>query len=307
MSKPDDDGAGFFSRWSRRKAQVHQEGTQPAEAVAPQRAVPPATAAVDPRPVAPGALGNTGAAAAAADSRTASASSTSSTSSASSASSASPAAGSAEPASAPKPTLQDVEQLDAKSDYRSFVARDVDPQVRNAAFKKLFHSDPHFNVMDGLDVYIDDYNTPNPLPVAIMKTLVQARAMGLIDDELKEQDPPDSNKDSDQDSGEGAVEGAGEGSAEGAAPDARAGSAEGPGEDAGELGAGEPGAEAPLAQQASADASTGPAAPPVLVEIKLVPDQASNDEPLSAAPSAAAAVEGTVVPFPRRPGSADPA
>ncbi|MEY2592557.1 MAG: hypothetical protein RI972_246 [Pseudomonadota bacterium] len=308
MSKPDDDGAGFFSRWSRRKAQVHQEGTQPAEAVAPQRAVPPATAAVDPRPVAPGALGNTGAAAAAADSHTASASSASSTSSVSPAS---PAAGSAEPASAPKPTLQDVEQLDAKSDYRSFVARDVDPQVRNAAFKKLFHSDPHFNVMDGLDVYIDDYNTPNPLPVAIMKTLVQARAMGLIDDELKEQDPPDSNKgsekDSDQDSGEGAVEGSGEGSAEGAAPGARAGSAEGPGEGAGELGAGEPGAEAPLAQQASADASTGPAAPPVLVEIKLVPDQASNDEPLSAAPSAAAAVEGTVVPFPRRPGSADPA
>ena len=90
----------------------------------------------------------------------------------------------------PRPTLADVEGLDAASDYRAFVARDVDPNVRNAAFKKLFHSDPHFNVMDGLDVYIDDYNTPNPLPVAIMRTLMQARELGLIDDELKEQDLP---------------------------------------------------------------------------------------------------------------------
>ena len=271
MSKPDDDGAGFFSRWSRRKAQVHQEGTQPSEAVAPQRTVPPATPAVDPRPVAPGALGNTGAAAAAADSRTASASSTSSTSSVSSAS---PAAGSAEPASAPKPTLQDVEQLDAKSDYRSFVARDVDPQVRNAAFKKLFHSDPHFNVMDGLDVYIDDYNTPNPLPVAIMKTLVQARAMGLIDDELKEQDPPSSDGDPSH-QGEPALEA--ESGVTGDQPD----------------------------QPSEAPAPSG--SEPELVEVKLVPDQASNDEPVSAAPSTESIAAGTVVPFPRRPGTADPA
>jgi hypothetical protein len=33
--------------------------------------------------------------------------------------------------------------------------------VRNAALKKLF-TDPHFNVMDGLDVYIDDYGKPDP-------------------------------------------------------------------------------------------------------------------------------------------------
>jgi hypothetical protein len=187
-----------------------------------------------------------------------------------------------------------VEQLDAKSDYRSFVAQDVDPEVRNAAFKKLFHSDPHFNVMDGLDVYIDDYNTPNPLPVAIMKTLVQARAMGLIDDELKEQDPPHSGEDLGEELGQGSTEAAGTGTGEGSTEGTAAG-------------AGGPGAEAILAQQGKADASAGAAAPPELVEIKLVPDQASNDEPLSAAPSAAAVVEGTVVLFPPRPGSADPA
>ena len=30
--------------------------------------------------------------------------------------------------------------------------------------KKLF-SDPHFNVMDGLDTYIDDYGKPDPIPL----------------------------------------------------------------------------------------------------------------------------------------------
>ncbi|MBM3388699.1 MAG: DUF3306 domain-containing protein [Betaproteobacteria bacterium] len=268
MNTPDDDAAGFFSRWSRRKAQVHQGG--------------------QPLPAVPAALG-------AADARAASAATDEAR--AASPAPATPPAGPAEAAPAPKPTLQDVEQLDAKSDYRSFVAQDVDPEVRNAAFKKLFHSDPHFNVMDGLDVYIDDYNTPNPLPVAIMKTLVQARAMGLIDDELKEQDPPRAA----EATGAGEAVGEGAGQAEGAVT--ADGAAKGAAEPAGE------GASAATAEP-GADAITAAAespAQPVLVELKLVPDQASNDEPLSAASSAAPTAAGSVVPFPRRPGSANPA
>lgn len=304
MSKPDDEAAGFLSRWSRRKAQVHQGGAQPPETSAPQRVgLSTALAAGTQQPAAPAALGATGVgaatAAASAPQQPMADAALAADARAASAAAPTPAAGCAELATAPKPTLQDVEQLNAKSDYRSFVARDVDPEVRNAAFKKLFHSDPHFNVMDGLDVYIDDYNTPNPLPLAIMKTLVQARAMGLIDDELKEQDRPHSGKDLGEDSGEGA--GAGEGSTEGTAEGASAGSTEGAGE-----GAGEPSAAPITAQEAKADTTEGPAAPPVLVEIKLVPDQASNDEPLSAVASTASVVRGTVVPFPRRPSSADP-
>ena len=94
------------------------------------------------------------------------------------------------PTQASRLTLEDVEKLDAQSDFRAYTQRDVDPDVRNAAMRKLFHSDPHFNVMDGLDVYIDDYNTPQPLSRAVMRTLLQARTLGLIDDELKEQDLP---------------------------------------------------------------------------------------------------------------------
>jgi hypothetical protein len=46
--------------------------------------------------------------------------------------------------------------------------------VRRSALKKLFQ-DPHFNVMDGLDTYIGDYNTPDPLPDSMLKELQFAK------------------------------------------------------------------------------------------------------------------------------------
>ena len=55
--------------------------------------------------------------------------------------------------------------------------------------KKLF-ADPHYNVMDGLDTYIDDYSTPDPIPKAMLRQMVQARMLGLLDDELEEQPQP---------------------------------------------------------------------------------------------------------------------
>lgn len=78
------------------------------------------------------------------------------------------------------PTLQDVQTLGRESDYSRFVARDVDPTVRNAAMKKLF-TDPHFNTMDGLDTYIDDYSLPDPLPLSMLKTMVSAQFLQLFD------------------------------------------------------------------------------------------------------------------------------
>ena len=91
----------------------------------------------------------------------------------------------------PPPTLDDVAQLTKESDFSRFVAPGVDPGVKNAAMKKLFASDPHFNVMDGLDTYIDDYNKFEPIPKSMLRQLVSARALGLIDDELEEQPKPD--------------------------------------------------------------------------------------------------------------------
>lgn len=88
----------------------------------------------------------------------------------------------AQPANAPAPLgLDDVRRLTPDADFRPFVARDVAPEVRNAAFKKLF-ADPKFNVMDGLDIYIDDYSQPDPLPASLARQLVSARSLGLFDD-----------------------------------------------------------------------------------------------------------------------------
>jgi hypothetical protein len=78
--------------------------------------------------------------------------------------------------------MADVARLTRSSDYAPFVRSGVPSEVRNAAMKKLF-SDPHFNVMDGLDTYIDDYGKPDPLPPGMLRQLNQATALGLFDDE----------------------------------------------------------------------------------------------------------------------------
>jgi len=145
----DDDS--FFSRWSRRKQQVRTGQPLPADPPPPAPAVePPAVAR--PAPAMPPAA-------------------------------AAPAVVAPAPAEdrPPAPTLDDVAGLTPESDFSRFVARDVSPDVRNAAVKKLF-ADPHFNVMDGLDIYIDDYTQPSPLSKADMARMVGAQFLKLVED-----------------------------------------------------------------------------------------------------------------------------
>ncbi len=85
------------------------------------------------------------------------------------------------PAEAPKPAaetplpqLPPVEQLNMDSDYRGFFHPKVDEALRRSALKKLF-SDPHFNVMDGLDTYIDDYSISDPIPAAMLAEMKSAQ------------------------------------------------------------------------------------------------------------------------------------
>lgn len=139
------DDSSFFSRWSRRKEAARSGQALPPEpAVAP---VVPASAAAAPAAV-PAASA--------------------------------PRSEPEEP-KAPPPTLDDVAQLTPESDFRRFVGKDVPGDVRNAAVKKLF-ADPHFNVMDGLDVYIDDYSKPSPLSKAELAMMVGAKFLKLVDD-----------------------------------------------------------------------------------------------------------------------------
>lgn len=89
----------------------------------------------------------------------------------------------------PLPTLDDTHSLTPASDFTRFVQPDVPPEVKNAALKKLF-ADPHFNRMDGLDVYIDDYNKPDPLPASMLRQLASAKALNLFDEEEEQLPPP---------------------------------------------------------------------------------------------------------------------
>jgi hypothetical protein len=73
----------------------------------------------------------------------------------------------------PLPTLDDVARLTPESDYSAFVAKGVDKAVQRMALKKLF-ADPNFAVMDGLDIYIADYNKAAPLTDAMLATLKHA-------------------------------------------------------------------------------------------------------------------------------------
>jgi hypothetical protein len=81
----------------------------------------------------------------------------------------------------PPPTLEDVRALTAQSDFSRFAARDVAPEVKNAAMKKLF-ADPRYNVMDGMDVYIDDYSKPDPIPDSMLRQLAGAAFLRLFEE-----------------------------------------------------------------------------------------------------------------------------
>ena len=107
------------------------------------------------------------------------------------ASSPAPAAATGEPAATlqPAPTLAEVDELTADSDFTPFVARGVDETVRRAAMKKLF-ADPRFNVMDGLDTYIDDYNKFEPLTPLMVAALNHAKDFIARELAAEENDEP---------------------------------------------------------------------------------------------------------------------
>jgi hypothetical protein len=81
-----------------------------------------------------------------------------------------------EAAELPPPTLEDVAALGHDADFSRYLKPGVDETVRRSAMKKLF-TDPHFNVMDGLDIYIGDYNTFEPIPPAMLAMLAHARPL----------------------------------------------------------------------------------------------------------------------------------
>jgi hypothetical protein len=60
--------------------------------------------------------------------------------------------------------------------------------LRNQAMKKLF-SNPHYQFaqMDKLDIYIDDYSQPDPIPMEMLRQMNQAKALFLFEDDEDEE------------------------------------------------------------------------------------------------------------------------
>ena len=85
------------------------------------------------------------------------------------------------PGAAPVPAaegapLPPVESLTFDSDFAAFMQPKVDETTKRAALKKLF-SDPSFNLMDGLDIYVGDYTQPDPMPAGMLEKLSAVYAM----------------------------------------------------------------------------------------------------------------------------------
>jgi hypothetical protein len=86
-----------------------------------------------------------------------------------------PAANTAAPPA--PPPLPPIESLEPGADIAQFMQASVDESLKRQALKKLLQ-DPRFNVMDGLDVYIDDYSQPDPLPEGWLEKMNQTARLG---------------------------------------------------------------------------------------------------------------------------------
>jgi Protein of unknown function (DUF3306) len=182
MANPSDDGLrsdGFLSRWARRKQDV-LAGKTVAEPVLPQKAMvdsPNAIASPVFQEKVPVVL-VIGSQAATENVAT------------------------ADPAeqsdAAPALTLEDASALTPASDFKPFMARSVSPEVKNAAMKKLF-ADPHYNVMDMMDTYVDDYSKSDPIPESMLRELASAKFLRLF-----ERDEEDEEGEGDKDGKPGA-------------------------------------------------------------------------------------------------------
>lgn len=78
-------------------------------------------------------------------------------------------------------------QAAAGTDLSALLREELSDAVRKQTLKAIF-ADPHFNVMDGLDTYIDDYSISEPIPPEMMATLNQARFLFGADEAEKPAD-----------------------------------------------------------------------------------------------------------------------
>lgn len=72
--------------------------------------------------------------------------------------------------------LPPMSAISLAEDFTPFMQAKVPQALKQQALKALF-KEPHFNVMDGLDIYIDDYTVFEPISPEVMATLSSWKAI----------------------------------------------------------------------------------------------------------------------------------
>ena len=84
--------------------------------------------------------------------------------------------------SRPAASLPPVESLKPESDFTPFMAKDVGPETRREALKRLF-TDAHYNVPDPFEPFSGDFTVGETIPEEMLKNLNHAKR--LLFDETK--------------------------------------------------------------------------------------------------------------------------
>lgn len=89
--------------------------------------------------------------------------------------------------------LPTIDSVNLESGVAPFFKQQADESLRRLALKKLL-SDPHFNIMDGLDIYVGDYSQPDPIPPEMMKKIRHARQWVMTPEEIVDAEKVDAEE-----------------------------------------------------------------------------------------------------------------
>jgi hypothetical protein len=95
--------------------------------------------------------------------------------------------------------LPDIDTLDKDSDFSLFMRKGTPEHLKKLALKKLFHSDPAFSVLDGLNDYDEDYSMIGMVAEVVSTRYKPGRGMVDPDEEALSKEQVEGSSDNTQD------------------------------------------------------------------------------------------------------------
>ena len=92
-------------------------------------------------------------------------------------------------------SLPDIDSMDENSDFSVFMQDGIPDALRNRALRKLWQTDPTFNVVDGLVEYGEDFTDLASVAEGLKTAYKVGKGM-VDDDETAERDVPEDDTDS---------------------------------------------------------------------------------------------------------------